>query len=495
VLTCLLNWKNVFMILVLLLTAMILRHLCVSTIARLKQLESIARSPLFNHLSTTLCGLATIRAHRIERDFEHRFVNIQNEHTAAYFNMIMCYRWVGIVMYWVCACFVAVVTVLAVLLVGESSTSAGILGLLISQAIMLPGPYQQITKQLIQTEGEMTAVERIRQLSEDLELEEEFVEEVVEEKSAGSGSGAPNGAQIGIQTGAQSGQRSHEHMLANFRGGLRFREVSLHYDATHKPVLDQVSLSINPGEKVGVVGRTGAGKSSLIAVLFRLYNFRGHIELDGVDSKRVGLRELRKSMSIIPQDPVLFGGSLRKNLDPFGEHSDQELWAALEAVQLKQLFNTGPHSSTNSNGLQFQIQEGGSNFSLGQRQLVCLARAIVRRNKLLVLDEATANVDPETDNFIQRTIANQFAHCTVLTIAHRLITIVDSDRVLVLDKGQVAEFGPPHELLQKPDGLFARMVDSSAQQAPRIRKLILEAHQRRQEKTQEAVQCQNNEYM
>lgn len=201
--------------------------------------------------------------------------------------------------------------------------------------------------------------------------------------------------------------------------------------------------------QVGIVGRTGAGKSSLISALFRLANLEGEIALDDIDTKKVGLHDLRTKISIIPQVPVLFSASVRDNLDPFHKFTDADLWTALEQVELKESVASLDHLVT----------EGGSNFSAGQRQLVCLARALLRNNKVLVLDEATANVDPSTDSLIQRTIRREFKNCTVLTIAHRLNTIMDSDKVLVMDHGQVVEYDHPHLLLQIENGHFTSMLE------------------------------------
>ncbi|KAF9419222.1 hypothetical protein HW555_004149, partial [Spodoptera exigua] len=237
------------------------------------------------------------------------------------------------------------------------------------------------------------------------------------------------------------------------RGRIQFKSCYMKYTPEDLPVLKNLNLVIESGWKVGIVGRTGAGKSSLISSLFRLAIVEGEVLIDDVDTSYLALQELRSKISIIPQEPVLFSATVRYNLDPFNNYDDDQLWQALEAVDLKAAVPS----------LDFKVSEGGSNFSLGQRQLVCLARAILRANRILVLDEATANVDPKTDEFIQRTIRTRFADCTVLTVAHRLNTIMDSDRVMVMDSGRLVEFDHPYLLLNNPEGHFTKMVKETSE--------------------------------
>ncbi len=238
-------------------------------------------------------------------------------------------------------------------------------------------------------------------------------------------------------------------------GKVEFEDYETRYRPGMDLVLRNVTMAVRPGEKVGVCGRTGAGKSSLSMALFRIIEASGgRILVDGVDIATVGLQKLRSRMTIIPQDPVLFSGTLRFNLDPSERASDQDLWKALENSHLKD------HVQGLPLGLNHGIEEGGSNFSLGQRQLLCLARALLRRSRILVLDEATAAVDVETDSLVQQTIKKEFSHCTILTIAHRLDTILDSDRVVVMAEGSIAEMDEPQVLMQRPDSKFKSLVQS-----------------------------------
>lgn len=303
----------------------------------------------------------------------------------------------------------------------------GNVGLAITQILNLIMMSQWGMRQTAELENCMTSVERV---AEYIKLEPE----------------PP------LETDENDGER-----LKNWpsSGSIAFSNLSLKYNENSDAILKSLNMSIEPGEKIGIVGRTGAGKSSIIQAIFRLGVNEGVIEIDDVNISKIGLHDLRNNISIIPQDPILFSGTMRDNLDPFQKKTDDELWSALDQVELRTVV------SMLANGLDCKMYDGGSNFSMGQRQLVCLARAILRNNKILILDEATANVDAATDAFIQHTIREKFAKCTVLTIAHRLHTVMDSDRVLVMDAGKIVEFDHAHNLLKSNDGYLRRLVDET----------------------------------
>jgi len=238
-------------------------------------------------------------------------------------------------------------------------------------------------------------------------------------------------------------------------GTIEMQKMCFSYDGK-SDVLKEIDLKVSDGEKIGIVGRTGAGKSSLTSTLFRLREIRnGKIVIDGENTKELKLNSLRKGLTLIPQEPIIFSSTVRSNLDPIGTHSDSEVWSALATVQLKSAVEAL------EGGLDHVLPSGGSNFSIGQRQLICMARALLRKTKILLIDEATANVDPETDDIIQNIIRTEFSNCTTLTIAHRINTIIDSDRILVLEAGEVCEFDSPKKLLEKEDSIFSGMVDET----------------------------------
>lgn len=313
------------------------------------------------------------------------------------------------------------------------SVSAGYVGLALSSSLTLTGITQWGVRCSADLESYMTSVERIVEYAY---LEQENSSTIPKKH-------------LSMLTGDGNGKWPSD-------GEVKLENMTLYYDGEPQPVLRNITCNIEGGTKIGVVGRTGAGKSSLIAALFRMCKrIEGSIKIDNVETSRIDLNHLRKNISIIPQEPLIFSGTVRYNIDPFNEHSDEFLWQVLEEVQLKDAIQQLPAKLYN------EITEGGSNFSVGQRQLVCLARAILRNNKILLLDEATANVDHRTDQLIQKTIRRRFAKCTVITVAHRLNTIIDSDMIMVLDAGQLVEFASPYDLLRKPDGVFTSLVEQT----------------------------------
>jgi ABC-type multidrug transport system fused ATPase/permease subunit len=249
------------------------------------------------------------------------------------------------------------------------------------------------------------------------------------------------------------------------KGEISVRDLSLAYRRGGEYALHNLTFKIRSCEKVGICGRSGAGKSSLVSALYRLADIQdGTINIDGIDIKTIPLSVLRSRISIIPQDPTLFSGTLRRNLDPLERHSDSEIWHALGQVSLEEPMRETPEQ------LHYPVSEDGENWSDGQRQLICMARALLRNSKIIILDEATASVDVESDAILQQTIRNRFKNITVITIAHRVHTILDSDRVMVLDEGEIAEFDSPSRLLSKSGSLFSELMSSSKQAAEKAQK-------------------------
>lgn len=443
------DYINIIPAIALIVAAILARKICLRTVNRLKEMEGILRSQVFSHLSTTLAGLSTIRSFKVTRQFVDRFNLAQDEHSVAWFTFFSAGQWLGVTLDMICLVFIMFVIIVLTATINTSALTGSQLGLAISSALVIVGPFQWGIRQLVELESHMTSVKRIKEYSY---LPKEAAQESNPDKKPPS-SWPQN-------------------------GNIIYEDVTLSYFEDEQPVLKNLSFEIKAKEKVGVVGRTGAGKSSIVSALFRMTEPGGRILIDGIDTKTIGLNDLRRSISIIPQEPILFSGTVRRNLDPFEEYTDQAIWAALKAVQLKRIV------LDLDGGLDGTVSEGGQNFSVGQRQLICLARAILRRNRILVLDEATANVDPETDLFIQRTIRDLFKDCTVITIAHRLNTIMDSDRVLVLDGGEVKEFDEPHVLLSS-GGALAKMTANTGQQADRLRRTAERAYIKRHNVTNE----------
>lgn len=310
----------------------------------------------------------------------------------------------------------------AIFAVSGNEVDPAIAGLSISYALTITGTLNMLVRGSADLENNLVSVERVIEYTK-IALEAGWYNEATKPK----------------KTWPDQGLVKFDHYSARYRPGLDL-------------VLKDLCFESNSAEKIGIVGRTGAGKSSLTLALFRIVEpASGTIIIDGVDISRLGLMDVRNKLTIIPQDPVLFTGTLRMNLDPFNYFSDQEIWSTLELAYLKEFVQSVEGQ------IEYKITEGGENLSVGQRQLVCLARALLRKSKILVLDEATAAVDLETDDLIQKTIRSQFKDCTIITIAHRLNTVMDYDRILVMDNGEVSEFDSPSNLLEDTGSKFYAM--------------------------------------
>lgn len=391
----------------------------VASSRQLKRLESVSRSPVYSHFNETLLGVSVIRAFEEQERFIRQSDLKVDENQKAYYPSIVANRWLAVRLECVGNCIVLFASLFAV--ISRHSLSAGLVGLSVSYSLQVTAYLNWLVRMSSEMETNIVAVERLKEYSE---TEKE--------------------APWQIQDMAPPSDWPQV-------GRVEFRDYGLRYREDLDLVLKNINVTIDGGEKVGIVGRTGAGKSSLTLGLFRIKeSAEGEIIIDDVNIAKIGLHDLRFKITIIPQDPVLFSGSLRMNLDPFSQYSDEEVWTSLELAHLKGFVSALPDK------LNHECAEGGENLSVGQRQLVCLARALLRKTKILVLDEATAAVDLETDDLIQSTIRTQFDDCTVLTIAHRLNTIMDYTRVIVLDKGEIREWGSPSDLLQRR-GLFYSM--------------------------------------
>ncbi|XP_038050343.1 multidrug resistance-associated protein 5-like isoform X2 [Patiria miniata] len=389
-----------------------------------KRYDNTSRSKLVSHISATMQGLVTIRAYGQERRFTSRFEELLDVNSHMLLMFTMAPRWVAVRMDVMAAVLVGMLALL-VLLSKDTLLSTALAAMALYQSVAVSGGLlQEVVVSCTQTESSFISVERML----------EYIEKTPSEAEARIQSTQPD----------ESWPTS---------GDLKMQQVKMRYRPNLPLVLKGITCHIRPREKIGIVGRTGSGKSSLGVSLFRLVeNAAGEILLDGVDIASLGLHDLRSKLSIIPQDPVLFAGTVRFNLDPLNQHSDDELWAALEKTYIKQTV------SALEKQLEAPVIENGENFSVGERQLVCMARVLLRNSKVLLMDEATAAIDTETDSLIQQTIREAFKDCTMLIIAHRLNTVLDCDRIMVMDKGQIAEFGKPEVLLADPGSHLSAML-------------------------------------
>ena len=384
-----------------------------------QRLESLASSPIFAHFAESLSGVDTVRSSGLVSAFEQRLGVMMNNHSRASYSLGASARWVGLRLE-LLAALIILGSGISVALIPSAELSPALAGLLLTYTITVSGAMNWFVRALILSESYLTSCERIGVYAAIPPESETCIRPP---------SGWPN------------------------RGKIAFSSLTVRYRPELEPALNDISLTIPAGARVGIIGRTGSGKSTMIATLARFLPFgSGGIVIDGVDISSLDLAALRGALCVVPQEPVLFSGDLRDTLDPFGRATDTDIMTVLERVELGSFVRSLPGL------LQYQIHEGGLNLSAGQRQLLCLARALLRGNKIIILDEATAAIDVETDSCIQRTIRREFIGCTVLVIAHRLGTVIDSDLILALERGRVVEYGSPVELLQRDGSYVAGLV-------------------------------------
>lgn len=401
----------------------------------LKRLMSISISPIMSLLSETLAGHTVINAYKHLDRFDYlNFENVQFN-IDCMFNFRSTNRWLSVRLESIGAFLVLTTALLSLATLGTSHPiSSGMIGLLMTYALEVTSSLMWIVRMSVQIETNIVSVERIVEYCD-----------------------LPPEAPPVIQD-----RRPEDNWPS--QGMIKFDHYTTKYRANLDPVLKDINVEIKPQEKIGIVGRTGAGKSTLTLALFRILEpTSGTIIVDGVDISKIGLADLRSNLAIIPQDAQAFEGTVRSNLDPFDQHTDEEIWNALELSHLKpHILKMGGEDDTEDkpeNLLLSKITDNGSNLSVGQRQLLCLSRALLNQSKILVLDEATAAVDFETDRFIQETIRGALSDRTILTIAHRIDTVMDSDKIMVLDKGEVKEFDSPANLLANKESIFYNLCE------------------------------------
>ena len=392
----------------------------------LKRLESVSRSPVLSLFEETINGLDSIRGYGVTNKFIEQMCTFMNINTSSYFFYYLSGRWLSVRLD-ALSCLVVYCAALAIVAF-KGTISIVAAGLALVYAMMMTAKLQAVVRNLVDVEGYMVSVERMRHYST---CEMEKINFSIEPKLSWP----------------EDGQITFKNVSMRYRDGLPL-------------VLSGLNLCIGKGEKVGICGRTGAGKSSVMVSLLRLVELSGGcIEIDGIDISQVTMSRLRLGCAIIPQDPVLFSGTLRFNIDPFAEYTDEQVWQALREVQMIDRIQSNPLH------LQAIVSENGSNFSVGEAQLICIARALLRRSTVVLLDEATASCDGRTDELIQTVMRTAFKDATVLTIAHRLETIIFYDRIAVVENGQISECASPKDLLSDPSSTFTALVNEMGEES------------------------------
>lgn len=425
VITCQYAWPTVFLLIPLGFLNVWYRGYYLATSRELTRLDSITKAPVIHHFSESISGVMTIRCFRKQEIFSQENIRRVNENLRMDFHNNGSNEWLGFRLEFIGSLILCFSTLFMILLPSSIIKPENV-GLSLSYGLSLNGTLFWAIYMSCFMENKMVSVERIKQF-------------------------------IAIESEAEW-RKKDSVPPPNWptRGNVELKDIQVRYRSNTPLVIKGITLSIRGGEKIGVVGRTGGGKSTLIQVFFRLVEpSGGKLIIDGIDISTLGLHDLRSRFGIIPQEPVLFEGTVRSNIDPIGEHSDEEIWKSLDRCQLKDVVTAKPGK------LDSAVVDNGDNWSVGQRQLLCLGRVMLKRSRLLFMDEATASVDSQTDAVIQRIIREDFAACTIISIAHRIPTVMDCDRVLVIDAGYAKEFDKPSRLLEK-QSLFGALVQEYA---------------------------------
>ncbi|KAD4178396.1 hypothetical protein E3N88_26987 [Mikania micrantha] len=418
-----LTWPILFVIIPTVYLTILLQKFYYASAKELMRLDGTSKSLVASHLAQSIAGVVTIRAFGEEDRFFSEHLNLIDGNASPYFHSFSANEWLIQRLEMLCAVVVSS-SALAITLLPFDASDSGYIGMALSYGLSL-NIFLVVSVQFqCQLSNLIVSVERLDQY---MHINSE-APEIIEDNRP-----------------SRSWPRIGRVIIDNLK---------VRYQPNSPLVLQGINCVFEGGHKIGIVGRTGSGKTTLISALFRLVEpADGRIVIDDIDITSIGLHDLRSSFGIIPQEPTLFSGSIRYNLDPLSEHSDQELWKVLEKCQLREAIQD------KKEGLDSFVVQDGSNWSLGQRQLFCLGRALLKRRKILVLDEATASIDNATDTIIQKTIREEFKDCTVITVAHRIPTVVDCTMVLVMKDGKVMEYDKPMKLMNEPASLFAQLVN------------------------------------
>ncbi|UJR17989.1 hypothetical protein I4U23_004890 [Adineta vaga] len=415
------SWFAILELIPLILLFAYIQRIYIASSRQLRRLDSVTRSSIYANFGETIHGLSSIRAYHVQQRFIDLADKFMDRNQSCHFASSVANRWLGVRLEIISNLIILCTAMISVFV--RDHLTAGMVGLMMTYALQITNSLNLLVRTSNEIETNIVSVERINEYAE---LKSEAPWEI-------------------------SATKPSPHWPTN--GNIQIKQLSTRYREHLQFVLKDITVDIDHGDKIGIIGRTGSGKSSLCLALLRIIEpTNGKIMIDNVDISSIGLHDLRSKITIIPQDAVIFAGSVRFNVDPFGNYSDTEIWSALELVHLKK------RMMGREDGLSYVLAEGGQNMSAGERQLLCLARAVLRKSKIFILDEATAAIDMETDRLIQLTIRYAFKDATVITIAHRLHTILDSTKILVLSDGSMQEYDEPRRLMANPNSAFSKLL-------------------------------------